>query len=69
MYNNTSAPLAAGGSSALAMTGANSLWLLLAAFALLALGAAVMRIAPRPARAVAGRPQHWAPARRRRTTD
>lgn len=59
VYNNPSAPLAAGGTGALAMTGFNSLWLVLAAFALLALGTALMRIAPTPVRAVASRPGHW----------
>ncbi|MGB3184772.1 MAG: hypothetical protein WBG36_17610 [Ornithinimicrobium sp.] len=59
MYNNPSAPLAAGGTGALAMTGFNSVWLILAAFAFLALGTALMRIAPTPARAVASRPGHW----------
>lgn len=59
MYNNPSAPLAAGGTGALAMTGFNSVWLILAAFAFLAVGTALMRIAPTPARAVAARQDHW----------
>lgn len=60
MYNNPSAPLAAGGTGALAMTGFNSMWLILAAFAFLAVGTALMRIAPTPKRAVAARSGHWA---------
>ncbi|MGB3763865.1 MAG: hypothetical protein WA966_11640 [Ornithinimicrobium sp.] len=59
MYNNPSAPLAAGGTGALAMTGFNSVWLILAAFAFLAVGTALMRITPTPARAVAARQGHW----------
>jgi hypothetical protein len=48
MYDNPSAPLAAGGSgSVLAYTGFESLWLALAAFALIAVGTALMRIVPR----------------------
>ena len=48
MYNNPSAPLAAGGTgSVLAYTGFNSVWVALAAFALIAVGIAVMRIVPR----------------------
>jgi hypothetical protein len=48
MYDNPSAPLAAGGSgSVLAYTGFNSLWLALAAFALIAVGTAMLRIVPR----------------------
>ncbi|MGB3829697.1 MAG: hypothetical protein WA962_13065 [Ornithinimicrobium sp.] len=62
MYNNPSAPLAAGGTGALAMTGFNSLWLILAAFAFLAVGTALMRIAPIRTRAVAARSGHWASA-------
>lgn len=66
MYNNPSAPLAAGGTGALAMTGFEGLWFILAAFALLALGTAVMRMAPKPARAVAARAGHWSPSAYRR---
>jgi hypothetical protein len=48
MYNNPSASLAAGGSgSVLAYTGTNSMWLALAAFAFIAVGTALLRIAPR----------------------
>ena len=48
MYDNPSASLAAGGSgSVLAYTGFNSLWLALAAFALIAVGTALLRIVPR----------------------
>ncbi|GAA1152231.1 hypothetical protein [Ornithinicoccus hortensis] len=61
MYNNISAPMAAGGSGGmLAMTGTNSLWLGLAAFALLALGAAVLRIGPRRASRASIDSGHWA---------
>ena len=62
VYNNPSAPLAAGGTGALAMTGFNSVWLILAAFAFLAVGTALMRITPTPARAVSARAGHWAAA-------
>lgn len=47
MYNNPSPVLAAGTAGALAFTGANVLWLVLAAFAMLAVGTAMARIAPR----------------------
>jgi hypothetical protein len=48
MYDNPSASLAAGGSgSVLAYTGFGSLWLALAAFALIAVGTALLRIVPR----------------------
>ncbi|WP_166509448.1 hypothetical protein [Blastococcus sp. TF02-8] len=48
MYDNPSAPLAAGGTGgALAYTGFGSVWLALAAFAMLAVGTALMRIVPR----------------------
>jgi hypothetical protein len=48
VYDNPSAPLAAGGTgSVLAYTGFNSIWLALAAFALIAIGTAVLRIVPR----------------------
>ena len=48
MYDNPSAPLAAGGSgSVLAYTGFGSVWLALAAFAFIAVGTALMRIVPR----------------------
>jgi hypothetical protein len=48
MYNNVAAPAAAGvGAGTLALTGAGDvLWLGLAAFALVALGAAIKRIVP-----------------------
>jgi LPXTG-motif cell wall-anchored protein len=45
MYDNPYAPGAAGG--VLAMTGTNSVWLALAAFALIAAGAALMRVVPK----------------------
>lgn len=44
------------------MTGFNSLWLVLAAFAFLAVGTALMRITPVPARTVAAQQGHWAPS-------
>jgi len=44
------------------MTGFNSVWLILAAFAFLAVGTALMRITPTPARAVSARAGHWAAA-------
>ncbi len=48
MYDNPSAPLAAGGTgSVLAYTGFGSMWLALAAFAMIAAGMALMRIVPR----------------------
>jgi hypothetical protein len=48
MYSNPSAPMAAGGASGvLAYTGFNSLWWALAAFALVAVGTALLRIVPR----------------------
>ena len=49
MYNNVTAPAAAGGatSAGLAATGANTLWVVLAGFAMVAAGTALMRIAPR----------------------
>ena len=48
MYDNPSAPLAAGGTgSVLAYTGFESVWLALAAFAFIAVGTALMRIVPR----------------------
>lgn len=52
MYNNPSVPLAAGiGSGALAYTGAGDIfWGLLAGFALLAAGTALLRIVPRKER-------------------
>lgn len=48
MYSNVAAPAAAGvGAGTLALTGAGDiLWLGLAAFALVALGAAIKRIVP-----------------------
>ncbi|WP_181373551.1 MULTISPECIES: hypothetical protein [Microbacterium] len=51
MYNNIASSTGAGaGAGMLAMTGTNSLWLALAAFALIAAGTAVMRIVPRRTR-------------------
>lgn len=48
LYDNPSAPMAAGGTGGvLAYTGFESLWWALAAFALLAAGTALMRIVPR----------------------
>lgn len=48
MYNNISSSAGAGtGAGVLAATGADSLWLGLAAFALVAAGTAIMRIVPR----------------------
>jgi hypothetical protein len=48
VYNNPSAPLAAGGAGGvLAWTGFDSLWFALAAFAMLAVGTALLRIVPR----------------------
>jgi len=48
MYDNPSAPLAAGGTgSVLAYTGFDSVWFALAAFAMIAAGTALMRIVPR----------------------
>ncbi|MGD6980393.1 MULTISPECIES: hypothetical protein [Citricoccus] len=50
MYDNPSVPMAAGlaaGTGGLAMTGADVFWFVLAAFALLALGMAILRIVPR----------------------
>ena len=49
MYNHVTAPAAAGAatSGGLAATGANSLWVMLAGFAMVAAGAALMRIAPK----------------------
>ena len=46
MYNGTGAAAAAGAGT-LAFTGANALWIFLAAFALVAVGTALVRIAPR----------------------
>lgn len=46
MYQKVGAVTAAGATSGLAYTGVNALWLVLAAFALLAAGAALLRIAP-----------------------
>jgi hypothetical protein len=51
MYNNVATSAGAGtGAGMLAMTGSNSLWLALAAFALIAAGTAIMRIVPRRTR-------------------
>lgn len=51
MYNNIASSAGAGtGAGMLAVTGTNSLWLGLAAFALIAAGTALMRIVPRRVR-------------------
>jgi len=49
MYNNPSGSLGAGvaGGAALAATGVGLVWVLLAAFAIVAAGCALMRIAPK----------------------
>lgn len=48
MYNHVTSSAGAGiGGGVLAATGADSLWLGLAAFALLAAGTAILRIVPR----------------------
>lgn len=47
MYSNPTPVVAAGAAGALAYTGANVLWAVLAAFALLAAGIAMARIVPR----------------------
>jgi LPXTG-motif cell wall-anchored protein len=47
MYQKAGAAFAAGTTGGLAWTGANVVWLMLAGFALLAAGAALVRIAPR----------------------
>ena len=50
VYDNPSVPLLTGmatGTGTLAMTGANVFWLALAAFAMIALGMALLRILPR----------------------
>lgn len=60
MYNDVSAPLAAGTSGGmLAVTGTSSLWLGLAAFAMLALGTALLRIGPRKAARAEINAGHW----------
>ncbi|HJQ45642.1 MAG TPA: peptidase [Amycolatopsis sp.] len=46
MYQKVGAVTAAGATSGLAYTGVNVVWLALAGFALLAAGAALLRIAP-----------------------
>ncbi|HVW40215.1 MAG TPA: hypothetical protein VHC18_02590 [Amycolatopsis sp.] len=46
MYQKIGAATAAGATTGLAYTGVNVLWLVLAGFALLATGAALLRIAP-----------------------
>ncbi|AZC13705.1 MULTISPECIES: hypothetical protein [unclassified Microbacterium] len=57
MYNDAVSSMGAGaGAGALAATGFDSLWLGLAAFALIAAGMAVMRIVPRRRRALAHTP-------------
>lgn len=54
MYNDAISSTGAGaGAGVLAATGFDSLWLGLAAFALIAAGTAVMRIVPRRRRALA----------------
>ncbi|MGY1831473.1 hypothetical protein ACI8AA_13760 [Geodermatophilus sp. SYSU D01180] len=51
IYDNPAAPLAAGGTgSVLAYTGFGSIWLALAAFAMIAVGTALLRIVPRKQR-------------------
>lgn len=47
MYNNPTPALAAGGSGVLAWTGFDNVWYGLGAFALVAVGTAIMRIVPR----------------------
>ncbi|MGV9300268.1 hypothetical protein [Amycolatopsis sp. NPDC003676] len=47
MYQKIGAASAAGVTGGLAFTGVNTLWLLLAGFALLAAGTALLRILPR----------------------
>lgn len=47
MYNNPTPAMAAGATGTLAFTGANVIWWVLAAFALIAAGSALARIAPR----------------------
>jgi hypothetical protein len=47
MYQKAGAAFAAGVTGGLAWTGANAIWLVLAGFALLAAGTALIRIAPR----------------------
>ncbi|WP_162834282.1 hypothetical protein [Amycolatopsis circi] len=47
MYQKIGAASAAGVTGGLAFTGVNAMWLLLAGFALLAAGTALMRILPR----------------------
>ncbi|GAA1030914.1 MULTISPECIES: hypothetical protein [Amycolatopsis] len=47
MYQKIGAASAAGMTGGLAFTGVNALWLLLAGFALLAAGTALLRILPR----------------------
>jgi len=49
MYNNVTAPAAAGAatSGGLAVTGASTIWIVLAGFAMVAVGSALMRIAPK----------------------
>lgn len=48
MYNKAGTAVAAGATSGgLAMTGFNAMWVLLAGFAMLAVGSALLRIIPR----------------------
>lgn len=47
MYNCTSATVACGAGGGLAATGLNIVWLLLAAFALLGAGMALLRLIPK----------------------
>jgi len=59
MYNNPTgvvAAPAAGGITALASTGLNVVWLLLAAFALISAGVALLRLLPAPYLSTAGHP-------------
>ena len=59
MYNNPTALIgapAAGGITALSTTGLNVAWLLLAAFALISAGVALLRLLPAPYLTTAGHP-------------
>jgi hypothetical protein len=47
MYNHAGAVGAAAGASALPFTGFNAIWFVLAAFALVSAGTAILRIVPR----------------------
>lgn len=48
MYQKVGAAAGAAGAGALPFTGSNVIYVILAAFALLACGAAILRIVPRP---------------------